>query len=127
MKQVLIFTAGMILGALLLYAIGFRSESSIKEQVKQDLIETLSQSIERLNESAEVQYVEIRGKKGDVTLYTGMPKDSVRLLVGKPDEIDLNKIGNVSYEKWGYKLNSQYVSDLDIDFRDGRLKGIRQN
>lgn len=127
MKQVLIFTGGMILGALLLYAIGFRSESYIKEQVKQEMIETLSQSIESLNESAEVQYVEIRGKKGIVTLYTVMPKDSVKLLVGKPDEIDLNNIGNASYEKWGYKLKNQYVSDLDIDFRDGKLKGIRQN
>lgn len=126
MKQFLIFIGGMIAGALLLYAIGFRTESSIKKQLRQDLIEALSDNLENLNQEAEVQYVEVKGKKGNVTLHTGMPKDSVRILVGKPDKVDLHSIGNAAYETWGYKLRNNYLSDLDIEFKDGKLKSIRQ-
>lgn len=32
MKQFIIFSGGMLAGALFLYAIGFRSESAIREQ-----------------------------------------------------------------------------------------------
>jgi hypothetical protein len=69
----------------------------------------------------------VTGKKGNVTLHTGMSKDSVQILVGKPDEINLNEMLNTYYEKWGYKLKNEYISDLDIDFEDGKLKGVRQN
>lgn len=30
-----------------------------------------------------------------------MPKDSVQILCGKPDQVDLNTIGDVVYEDWG--------------------------
>jgi hypothetical protein len=126
MKQFLIFIGGMVAGALLLYAIGFRTENLVKEQLRQELVETLSQNLANLNQAAEVQYIEVKGKKGNVTLHTGMLKDSVQMLVGKPDEVDLNKIGNTNYEKWGYKLKNKYISDLDIDFKDGKLEGVRQ-
>jgi hypothetical protein len=126
-KQFLIFIGGMIAGALLLYTIGFRTESSVKEQLKQELIERLSHNLENLNQEAEVQYVEVKGKKGNVTLHTGMPKDSVQILVGKPDKVDLHSIGNTTYETWGYKLKNNYLSDLDIEFKDGKLKSIRQD
>jgi hypothetical protein len=75
-------------GALLLYAIGFRTESSLKEQLRRELIETLSNNLGNLNQEAEVQYIEVKGKKGNVTLHTGMPKHSVKILVGKPDEVN---------------------------------------
>ena len=127
MKQFSIFIGGMVAGALLLYAMGFRSENSVKEQLKRDLIETLSRNLESLNKEAEVQFVEVKGRKGKVTLHTGMPKDSVQILVGKPDKVDLNSIGNSTYESWGYKLKKNYLSDLDIEFQDGKLKSVRQD
>ena len=74
----------------------------------------------------QVQHVEVKGKKGNVTLHTGMSKDSVQILVGKPDEVRLNTIGSSAYEYWGYKIKNNYVSDLNIDFEDGKLKGVRQ-
>lgn len=77
--------------------------------------------------SNSIQYIEIKGKKGNVTLYTGMPKDSVQMLVGKPDEVDLHSAGGTTFENWGYKMKNKYVSDLDIDFVDGKLEGVRQN
>jgi hypothetical protein len=125
MKQFLIFIGGMIVGALLLYAIGFRKESSVREQIARELIEKLSDNF--ANQETKVQYVEVKGKNGNVTLHTGMPKDSVRILVGKPDKVDLHSIGNTAYETWGYKLKNNYLSDLDIEFKDGKLKSIRQD
>jgi len=58
MKQFLIFIGGMVAGALLLYAIGFRSESSVREQLGQELIEKLSHNLASLNQEAEIQYIE---------------------------------------------------------------------
>ena len=133
MNKFLIFIGGMVAGALLLYAIGFRTESSLKEQLRRELIETLSNNPENLNQEAEVQYVEVKGKKGNVTLHTGMPKDSVKILVGKPDEVNLDEIGNIHFEKWGYKITNKHgvpteyqMPDLNIDFKDGNLNGVRQ-
>lgn len=125
MNKFLIFIAGMISGALLLYAIGFRSESSIKEQLKQELIETLSH-LQELNKEPEVQYIEVKGKKGNVTLHTGMTKDSVQILLGKPDNVELRSYGN-ALEDWGYKIRDNYTPDLVINFEAGKLKSLRQD
>jgi hypothetical protein len=134
MKQFLIFIGGMVAGALLLYAIGFRKESSVKEQLRRELIETLSHNFANPNQEAEIQYIEVKGKKGNVTLHTGMPKDSVQILVGKPDQVSLNTYGSSTHESWGYKINNKHglpkeyqISDLDIDFVDGKLKNVRQD
>ena len=56
-----------------------------------------------------------------------MPKDSVKLLVGKPDEVDLRELGYTYYETWGYKIKNKYVPDLRIEFEDGRLEGLSQD
>lgn len=123
MKQFLIFIGGMVAGALLLYAIGFRKESSVREQIARELIEKLSDNF--ASQDAEVQYIEVKGKKGNVTLHTGMTKDSVRILVGKPDNVELRSYGN-SLEDWGYKIRNNYVPDLEINFEAGKLKSLRQ-
>jgi len=106
------FVAGIIATLFVLYLISLGLRSNRSNYAEKEV---------------QVQYVEIKGKKGNVTLHTGMPKDSVRMLVGKPDEVHLNRIASTNYEKWGYKLKNKYISDLDINFRDGKLDGVRQN
>ncbi len=123
MKQFLFFIGGMVAGALLLYAIGFRKESSVREQLGRELVETLSHNFTK--QEAEVQYIEVKGKKGNETLHTGMTKDSVRILVGKPDNVELRSYGN-ALEDWGYKIRNNYVPDLEINFEAGKLKSLRQ-
>jgi len=125
MKQFLIFIGGMIAGAILLYAIGFRRESSVKEQLRQKLIQTLSHNL--TNQEEEVQYIEVNGKKGNVTLHTGMTKDSVRILVGKPDKVELRPFNFSTLEEWGYKIKDNYMPDLEISFEAGKLTRLRQN
>lgn len=124
MKSILIFIGGMIAGALILYAIGFRTESSVRAQLGRELIETLSHRL--TNQEAEVQYIEVKGKRGNVTLHTGMTKDSVRILVGKPDNVELRSYGN-ALEDWGYKIRNNYVPDLEINFEAGKLISLRQD
>jgi len=130
-QQLFIFIGGMVTGALLLYlvlyVISIRTENSEKEQLRQQLIETISSKLSDINEEAEIQYIEVKGKKGIVTLHTGMSKDSVRILLGKPDDVNLMTIMNSTHESWGYKLKNDYLSDLDIEFVDGKLDGVRQN
>jgi ethanolamine utilization protein EutQ (cupin superfamily) len=130
-QQLFIFIGGMATGALLLYLtlyiISVRTESSEKEKLRQQLIQTISNKITDLNEETEIQYIEVKGKKGIVTLHTGMSKDSVKVLLGKPDEVNLMTVMNSTHESWGYKLKNEYVSDLDIEFVDGKLDGVRQN
>ena len=103
------FIVGVLSTLLVLFIIGIGYNYSEKEVQRQ------------------VQYVEVKGKKGNVTLYTGMPKDSVQMLVGKPDKVNMHTTRGITFEDWGYKIKNQYVSDLDIDFVDGKLRGVRQN
>ena len=116
----------MVAGALLLYAIGFSTENSLKEKLARELIDTLSHNLANLNQETEIQYIEVKSKKGIVTLHTGMTKDSVRILVGKPDNVKLRSYGN-ALEDWGYKIRNNYVPDLEINFEAGKLKSLRQD
>ena len=122
MKQFLIFIGGFVAGAVVtlfvLFVLSFAFRSNYSE-----------------NESyIQVQYVEVKGKNGIVTLHTGMSKDSVQILVGKPDEVNLRTYGSTALEDWGYKINNKYglpkeyqTADLTIDFENGKLNNVRQN
>ena len=125
MKQFLIFIGGMATGALLLYGIGFRKVSSVKEQLARELTEKFSGNL--TNADADVQYIEVSGKKGNVTLHTGMTKDSVRILIGKPDKVELRPFNFSTLEEWGYKIKDNYMPDLEISFEGGKLTSLRQN
>lgn len=137
-QQLFIFIGGMVTGALLLYlvlyVISIRTENSEKEQLRQQLIETISSKLSDINQKAEIQYVEVKGKKGIVTLHTGLSKDSVRILLGKPDDVNLRTVLNSTRENWGYKINNKYglpkeyqTSNLTIDFVDGELEAVSQD
>lgn len=112
MKNLLIFIGGFAAGILVTFFVLFAISRGISSTYSKNEIQ--------------VQYVEVKGRKGNVTLHTGMSKDSVQLLVGKPDQVDLNELANINYETWGYKLKNEYMSDLDIEFENGKLNGVRQ-
>jgi hypothetical protein len=113
MKSILIFIFGFIAGVFATIFFVFLIGLGIKAK---------DNEVER----KVVQKIEVKGKKGSVILYVGIPKDSVELLVGKPDEVRLNNIGDMTMEDWGYKLKNKYISDLDISFKDGRMTSVDQ-
>jgi hypothetical protein len=133
MKQLFIFIGGMITGALLLFAFAYFTESEEDIQ-RRKMLEKLSVKIEEIDQKPEVQYIEIKGKKGVVTVHTRMPKDSVQILLGKPDEVSLDTYGGSTHERWGYVITKKYsiskelqMPDLRIEFVDGLLDGVRQD
>ena len=110
---------GFLLGALaatIAFKYGFDPDKTYQEKV-----------IEERIARTPVQYIEIKGKKGRVTVHTGMPKDSVELLVGKPDEVDMDTYGSYVVERWGYKIVDKYYPDLRIEFKNGTLTNLDQN
>lgn len=135
MKKFLVFISGMITGALLLYSVLYiissKSEYSKEEQLRQQLINIvstgLSNSFDTQKQETEIQHIEVRGKLGRATVHTEMIKDSVRILLGKPDDVKMHTIGQTTYEDWGYKIKNRHISDLNVNFQNGRLKGISQH
>lgn len=104
-----------------------RYDSLLKEH-EVDMILDAGMNADKEVEPMATEYVEIRGKKGYVNLYIGMPKDSVKMLVGRPASVDLNtRYDGTTVENWGYKINNSYIDDLHISFENGRLKGVDQN
>ncbi|TXG84337.1 MAG: hypothetical protein E6R13_03220 [Spirochaetes bacterium] len=113
MKNILIFILGFVAGIFVTIFFVFLIGLGIKANNKNE-------------EKKVVQKIEVKGKKGRVMLYVGIPKDSVELLVGKPDEVRLDNLGDMTIEDWGYKLKNEYISDLDISFNDGRMTSVDQ-
>ncbi len=132
MKNLIIFLCGCIVGAIVTYSVfGTSTRQNTTDSADSEIMvsEPAIEEpilIDPTNSESNVQYIDIRGKKGDVVLYTGMTKDSVKTILGKPDEVNLFSIGNSTHEMWGYKIKSHFSSDLEIEFRDGKLVGVRQ-
>lgn len=72
-----------------------------------------------------IQYIEVTGKNGPATLHNYMSKDSVQILLGKPDEADMHTLPmGIVREEWEYRtLNGR---SLNIEFQNGRLTTINQ-
>lgn len=69
-----------------------------------------------------IQYFDVTTRKGTYTLHTEMPKDSVMLLLGKPDKTNVMTLGNDVHENYDFnKGNYNYVR---IEFRNGLLENV---
>lgn len=130
MKPIFIFLGGMFTGAIILYAalimINFFS-------TRQMVREHLAQKYQELNAKPEVQYVDVTGKLGDATVHTGMEKDSVTLLLGKPDNANLRTVGSSTRETWSYEIKKDDNDNpydnykrINIDFENGYLENVTQ-
>lgn len=71
---------------------------------------------------AGVQSFHVKSKKGSGTIYIGMPKDSVLMLLGEPDGFVNNKYSDrIEYEFGDYNLNT-----LIIEFENRRVNSVTQ-
>ena len=55
-----------------------------------------------------------------------MPKDSVILLLGEPDESEAYSIGSIIINEIGYKVKDKGFADLTFRFENGKLDSFRQ-
>lgn len=69
---------------------------------------------------------EVETKKGTVDLHLGISKDSVIILLGKPDNYKSHSMGNTIMEEIGYRINSKDYEDLTFQFEDGKLESFNQ-
>ena len=70
---------------------------------------------------------ELSTKNGIIKLHTYMSKDSVQILMGRPQSTDIQDIGGMGvYETWKYKGRNQYVDEFTLRFKDGELESVHQ-
>ncbi len=79
------------------------------------------------NSEPKAQPFDVETKTGKVTLHLGMPKDSVILLLGEPDESEAHSIGSLIINEIGYKVKDKGYADLTFRFENGKLESFRQN
>ncbi|WP_370477218.1 hypothetical protein [Tamlana flava] len=79
------------------------------------------------NTRKNIQSFELTTKNGIVKLHTYMSKDSVQILMGRPQSTDINDYGfGEVIETWKYKGTNRYVDEFTIKFANGKLKSVRQ-
>jgi hypothetical protein len=133
-KIALGFVLGVVCTIGVLFLIANTKENQLKEEIRNQLLENLKQSLSELNEEApneyeprNIQSFELSTKNGVIKLHTYMPKDSVQILMGRPQSTDVDNRGSFGvHETWEYKGRNRYTSEFTIEFTDGELKSVRQ-
>jgi len=129
------FVLGVICTLGVLYAISITQnteENQLREEIRIQALKNLNQSLNGnyTNENGEqnIQSFELTTKKGIVKLRTYMPKDSVKILMGRPQSTDIrnNEYNGEVSETWKYKGTNRYVDEFTIEFSNGKLKSVDQ-
>lgn len=133
LKIALGFVLGVICTVGVLYTIGVTQnteEAQLREEIRMQALKNLKQS---LDESAtdgnkNIQTFELATKNGILKLHTHMSKDSVRILMGRPQSTDVNEYGYSGevHETWKYKGSNEYIDEFTIEFINSKLKSVRQ-
>ncbi|WP_281234337.1 hypothetical protein [Flavobacterium gelatinilyticum] len=104
-------------------------ENQLQEEIRMKALKNLNQSFADFDEDEQrnIQSFELTTKKGIVKLHTYMPKDSVQILMGRPQSTDINDYGyGETHEVWKYKGTNKYVDEFTIEFINGKLKSVNQ-
>ena len=131
-KIVLGFILGVVCTIGVLYING-KSQRIKKNQSRKEIStqeeKDLNQTIDGYETTEKnIQSFELTTKKGIVNLYTYMPKDSVKALMGRPNstDIDDNQYRDEVRETWKYRGSNNYIDEFTIEFVNGKLKSVRQ-
>ncbi|MGN0187428.1 MAG: hypothetical protein ACI392_06765 [Paludibacteraceae bacterium] len=76
-----------------------------------------------------IQWFEFSTPKGIVKLHTYMPKDSVQMLMGRPQATSIRTYGDDVHEEWKYKkkvYDDIYTTEFSFEFVNGELKSVTQ-
>ena len=79
-----------------------------------------------------IQWFELSTRKGIVKLHTYMPKDSVKMLMGRPHKTSIRTYGDDLHEKWEYEKrafkhsDNIYTTEFRFEFVNGELKSVSQ-
>lgn len=127
------FVLGIVCTIGVLYIIAATQnteENRLREEIRMKALRNLNQSFDESNTSEEqrnTQSFELITKKGVIKLHTYMPKDSVKILMGRPQSTDINDYGyGEAHETWKYKGTNRYIDEFTIEFVNGKLKSVDQ-
>lgn len=82
----------------------------------------LESVLEDVDENEDIRYFDVKTKKGEARIHTGMPKDSVIMLLGKPSQFMSTEYSDeITYEFGPYDINM-----LTIQFKDGKVSSVIQ-
>ncbi|MBW7844518.1 MAG: hypothetical protein H3C45_02505 [Bacteroidia bacterium] len=107
-------------------------ENRLREEIRIKALKKLNQSFSDSGtneaEQINIQSFELTTEKGIVKLHTYMPKDSVQILMGRPQSTDINDYGYKGevHETWRYKGTNRYIDEFTIEFKNGKLKSVSQ-
>jgi len=135
LKIALGFILGVVCTVGILYIIS-KSQNTEENQLREELrtlaLKNLKQKLDGKNtdesEEINIQSFELTTKKGIVKLHTYIPKDSVQILMGRPQstDIDNNEYIDEVRETWKYKGSNDYIDEFTIEFINGELNSVRQ-
>lgn len=129
---------GFVLGAVctvgVLYIIGTiqnTEENQLRKEIRMQALKDIKQFLDESNsdekDQKNIQSFELTTKNGIVKLHTYMSKDSVQILMGRPQSTDVNDYGyGEVLETWKYKGTNRYVDEFTFKFINGKLKSVRQ-
>lgn len=131
-KIMLGFVLGVVctIGVLFIIAATQKTEENqLRKEIRMKALKSLDQSFSEIDEAEErnIQSFELTTKNGIVKLHTYMPKDSVQILMGRPQTTDIydDGYGEVS-ETWKYKGSNSVCDEFTIKFINGELKSVSQ-
>ncbi|MBQ7388769.1 MAG: hypothetical protein IJW01_05330 [Paludibacteraceae bacterium] len=142
------FVSGIICTILGLYIIGMMQNSEelqLREEVRISALKSLKNCLDNTEESEitegleitnedespkrNIQSFELSTKKGIVKLHTYMPKDSVKMRMGRPHTTSIRTYGDDVHEKWEYEkkvYDDMYTTEFSFEFVNGELKSVYQ-
>ncbi len=130
---------GVVLGVVCTFGVTYvisktqkTEEEELRDEIRIQALKNLKESMgefaidengQRNNES-----FELTTKKGIVNLHTYMSKDSVKILMGRPEStsIDDNGYNGMVTETWKYKGTNKVFDEFTILFTNGKLKSVSQ-
>lgn len=104
---------GFFLFFLVLFGISYCSTRNMSR---------IEDNYELYESKPQIQYFEVTTRKGTFTLHNDMPKDSVILLLGKPDKTNVMTLGVNVQEDYDY--NKGQYNILRLEFENGKLKSV---
>lgn len=142
MNTFLKIAIGFILGAVCtivgLYVVGM-TQNTEEEQLKEDVRISALKSLKNILDNSEkeleddfekknIQWFELSTKKGVVKLHTYMSKDSVQLLMGRPQstDVDVWDFNDEVHETWKYKGRNRSIDEFTMKFINGELVSVDQ-
>jgi hypothetical protein len=107
-------------------------EEELRDEIRIQALKNLKESMGEFNIDENGQRnnesFELTTKKGIVTLHTYMSKDSVKILMGRPESTSIDNSGynGMVTETWKYKGTNTVFDEFTILFTNGKLKSVSQ-